>query len=422
MHYNEQGIKFMSKIEFLYPDGTVAYEITDDVIQNGSSINVTNQSGVRRTATISVDNWKGIYDSNKNRFFFNQLVKISTGAVYQNGDIEWYSQGVYYITNTNRVFSPNSRTTTFELQDKFSYFDKSAIPGSVQFKVGDDLISWIKSVLALDKGNGFLFDSQSPIFSNYFFTHTYTVQEIRKDSETGETETIDKEYYYYQCPQNDLFQGQYSDVLIRIANLMFASIGYDAQGHLRLESQNADVYDYNRPILWNFNTSNSTISSIDYSDNQQQMYNHIVINGAVVDGKLMTGEAIDQDPKSNMNYKYIGKITKYEQNQNLRTERLCQEYAEFLLNQYRKEAETITIQCAPLPHLSENCLITVQKDGVDDTRIPYIITGMTIPVSSTDQMTITASRVTFPVEFADTIVESNSAKYPLGVFELNTLY
>lgn len=93
-----------------------------------------------------------------------------------------------------------------------------------------------------------------------------------------------------------------------------------------------------------------------------------------------------------------------------------------MLNQYRKEAETITIQCAPLPHLSENCLITVQKDGVDDTRIPYIITGMTIPVSSTDQMTITASRVTFPVEFADTIVESNSAKYPLGVFELNTLY
>lgn len=131
MHYNEVGIKFVPKIEFLYPDGNTAHEITDDVIQDNSSINVVSDSGTRRTATVVVDNWKNTYDHYKNRFFFNQLVRLSIGAVYENGETEWFPQGIYYIANTGMVFNPSERTATFELIDKSYYLQQSAIPGNV---------------------------------------------------------------------------------------------------------------------------------------------------------------------------------------------------------------------------------------------------------------------------------------------------
>lgn len=419
MHYNEAGISFSAKIEFLHQDGSTAYEITDDVIKNGSSINISNESGTRRTATVTVDNWKNTYDNYKNRFFFNQLVRLSIGVTYSNGDTEWFPQGVFYISNTSMIFNPSERTTTFELVDKSLYLQRSAFPGNVKFAPGDDLIDWVKSVLKLDKGNGYQFDSMPPIFDNAFYTQSY--QHESKNSE-GQQEL--KTYYYYQCPEDESFTGQYSDVLDKVSTLMFAKWGYDANGHLRFDSFSGDTKssELNKPILWNFNTDNSIISSLEYSVDQKNMYNHVVVTGAVVDGKLMRGEALDDDSQSAMNYKVIGKVTYFEQNKQLYADSLCEEYAKFLLGQYKKIAESITITCPLLPHLREDCIITVQRDGVDSDRIPYLITGMSMPLSETEQMTITASRIDAPISYVEASSISSGFGFPLGNYYLNTLY
>ena len=73
-------------MEFLYPDGSVAYSIDDDVIQDGSTLNVSFQKiGSRRTATLVVDNWNRIYDLHPDKLWFGQQIKISIGVLLSDG-------------------------------------------------------------------------------------------------------------------------------------------------------------------------------------------------------------------------------------------------------------------------------------------------------------------------------------------------
>lgn len=367
-----------TKMEFLRDDETTQFEITDDIIQNQSSINVNYQNGIRRTATIVVDNWNNIYESNRNRMYFNQKVRILQGVPFPDGEIHYFPQGIYYVQNTSRIYNPSERFATFELADKAFYFQNN-IPGDrFEFRreLDPDIFSAVTSFLKQDKGNGNPFDCKPPVFDLSLYT---------KGS-------------YMLIEEDKQINGKYSDVLDFIAYKAIASWGYDADGYFHLEDTNADVNDWQKPTLWDFNTSNSTISEMHFQDNQTEMYNHVIIYGAVVDGEWVHGEAIDDDPSSVMYYKAIGKRTYYECKNEIATNEQCQAQADYYLSKYKKLNQSVQITCSPLPHLRENCLITIQRDGVDDTRIPYIITSMTMPLSQTEQMSITASRVERPLQ------------------------
>ena len=84
------------RLEWLNPDGTVRQAITGDFIAQGT-LNVNFNNGVRRTATITIDNQNNRYNFNINQLWFNQQFRLKMGLVLSNGEPYYINQGVFLI-------------------------------------------------------------------------------------------------------------------------------------------------------------------------------------------------------------------------------------------------------------------------------------------------------------------------------------
>ena len=105
------------RIEFLHDDGTTALEITEDAIDQGSTINVNYQNGARRSASLIMDNWDDTYSYNINKIWFGQKIRIRAGLYLTDGTPALFDQGVFYVSNPQDVFNPAQRTATLQLVD-----------------------------------------------------------------------------------------------------------------------------------------------------------------------------------------------------------------------------------------------------------------------------------------------------------------
>ena len=218
-------------MDFLYPDGSVAYSITDDVIQDGSTLNVAFQRiGSRRTATLVVDNWMRIYELHPDKLWFGQQIKISMGVLLPDGTEYLFPQGIFYVSNPSEVYYPSERTTTLSLVDKWAALDGTSFgyfPDMYKLVSGDHLYTAIQQLLLTDRGNGYPIDNLPPILSRQLLSKTYVVD--------GTT------YNYIDCPYTAKIGGSYSDVLSEINTMLVSTMGYDPVGQLRVEQANADV-------------------------------------------------------------------------------------------------------------------------------------------------------------------------------------
>lgn len=368
----------------MYPDGSVAHSIDDDVIQDGSTLNVSFQKiGSRRTATLVVDNWNRIYDLHPDKLWFGQQIKISMGVLLSDGTEYLLPQGVFYVSNPNEVYYPSERTTTLSLVDKWSALDGTVFgyfPDMYKLTVGNNLYTAISQLLLIDRGNGYPIDNIPPILSNQLLTKTYV------DGATT--------YNYIDCPYTAKISGAYSDVLNEINTMLVSTMGYDAVGNLRVEPANADIEDAYRPVLWGLSTNDTEFLGMRTNSHPESLYNHVVITGGTQNGHVARGEATDEDPRSPTSVLRIGKKTAPPEDQSkYYADAQCQELADFRLKQYKKLSAEVTIECSPIYHLQENCLITILREGVDDGNIPYLVSSWSLPIGQTGTMSITASKV-----------------------------
>lgn len=395
------------RIEFLHDDGSVALEITEDAIDQGSTLNVTYQNGARRSASIIMNNWLDTYTYNINKIWFGQKIQIKAGVYLSDGTPALFNQGVFYVSNPQDVFNPAQRTATLQLVDKWSYLDGSLfgkIAGVYLLNVDDDLFVALQQLLLTDRGNGFPLDNIPPMLSNYYIGRYTTV--------AGVTHRV------LDCPYTAKISGCYADVLNEIGTMLVATMGYDANGQLRVESINADIIPDNlRQILWQFTTDEPELFGVTETPQPQNMYNHIVITGGVLNGAIAKGEAINDDPSSPTNVNIVGKKTFPEERSKYYANSQCQELAEYYLNQYQNLSSTINISCSPMYHFQENQLVTVYREGKDDRVVPCLVSGWTLPIGM-GQMQITAKRLHAARDF--TVLQPQDAALPLGVYRLGS--
>lgn len=193
----------ITKIDFLYSNGSVAYSITDDVIQDGSTLSVSYQTiGTRRTATLVVDNWQRQYELHPDKIWFGQQIRISKGLVLPDGTEYLLPQGIFYISNPNEVFNPSERTTTLSLVDKWGYLDGTLfgnIPGTYILNVGDDLFAQITH-------NG----SQQFIYLSSLFTAAVSTASC-----------------YYKCFQDQRSSG-FTQEMVKYATVIDLTVAFGA--------------------------------------------------------------------------------------------------------------------------------------------------------------------------------------------------
>lgn len=371
------------KLEWLNPDDSIAYEITTDLYNTNGTLNVTNQSGCRRTFNLQIHNVDGRYDIDVNKVWLGQKVKLYLG-LYIDGTPYLIQQGVFYLTNPTDIMNTAENCIQLNCTDKWSYLDGTLfgnLDGIYKIPVNSDIFDAIKALLLTDRGNGVPIDSTKPNISTFFNTKMTALSngELVSVLKTPFTATIDK--------------GQtYADVLLQFNTMLAGVIYYDTVGRLNVEPNETDLLDKDKEILYKFDQNNSDILGKSQEFKFTEVFNNILCVGATTNGYLAKGRATNNNIKSDLCVQRIGKKTKVYEDTNYYSDGLCQDWANYLLRNNTILQTSLSLQTIPLYHLDVNKLITITNTKYHLKEEKFLINSLSIPLGL-GQMTISATSI-----------------------------
>ena len=385
----------LCKLEFLQPDGTVAYVLDNNpnnpksraFIQDGK-LNCNLQNGQRRSANVKIVNTDHAFDYAVNHVWFGQEILLSEGLILPDGSEFYLPQGVFLIKNPQEVLKPNQREAVYPLVDKWANLDGTLygrLEGTYEVPVGSDIFTAIKELLGEDRGNGQPVDRIEPLFTEYYngtetelpdgttAPNVVTPYTLREDSDTSSL----------------------ASVILGLNTMLAGWVGYDATGRFRLEPSQDDILDVQKPVQWAFTPTETQFLGATYTVKNTDVYNDVIIMGEALGTEPQAcARAQNLDPASDTNINLIGRKTYRESKQGYYTNQICAWYAEWKLKRITVLQKSVSIESTQMFHLSENNLVTIRrpdKPGMPMER--HLIQGFSRPLASTGPMTINAVSV-----------------------------
>ena len=387
------------RLRFLNPDGSTAFAL-DNNPRNGKSaafisdgtISANLQNGRRRSATVTLSNVDGQFDYDVNHIWFGQEIAIDEGLVLSNGEDYYIQQGVFLVETPEEQLQPSQKTATYNLVDKWSNLDGSLhgnLEGTYEVAVGTNIFDPISAILKLDKGNGQPIDRVTPIYTEYYNGKTQALPD-------GTTVGLAVSPYTLSVDAGN----SYASVILGLAEMLNAWVGYDSDGALRIDPSQDDILDTTKPILWQFSLKEAQILGATYTVKNTEVFNDYIVLGEQLDDYTQPhGRAVNLDPKSDTNVNKIGRKTVVESAAGYATDTQCQDLAEWRLKRSSVLQKSVSISCSQIFHIKENALVTVIR--TDKTGSPierHLVEGFSRPLASTGAMTISAVSVNdFPI-------------------------
>lgn len=389
----------IAKLEFLNPNGSVAFSVDNNprnsrsgaFLQNGT-ITCNLQNGKRRQATVQLANLDGEFDYAVNNLWFGQQVRLSEGLILPDGTDYYISQGIFELETPKENIQPEQNRITYTLTDKWANLDGTLL-GNLEdvyeVDAGTNIFQAMASILTLgryDAGNNseYPIDPIKPLFTNYYNDKTQTLTD-------GTVVSLINAPYDFISDAS----GTYADVLLGLAEMLAAWIGYNANGRLVVDASQDDINDADKPTLWDYSMDEKQLLSIDYTHKNTEVYNDIIVVGATGDDNFTPrGRAQDTDPSSSTCISRVGLKTKRIEMSNYYSNDICQSYADWMLKRYSVLQKSVTITSTQMFHISENSLITLKR--TDKTGLPkerHLIQSFSRPIGQTGNMTIEAVSV-----------------------------
>lgn len=371
-----------AKLEFLDQNGVPSFDVGSDFF-SGGQLSVNFQNGMRRTATVTLNNWDEIYSINVNKTWIGQQVRLLAGIVLPDGTDYLIQQGVFYISNPEEVYSPAEHTVRLNLVDKWGALDGTVggtLDGIYQINPGDDLCVALQQLLLLDRGNGIPIDNVAPVIDSYYKDKTCVLAD-------GTTIVP-----FTQAPHTSRTEADktYADVVLDINTMLVATVGYDSAGQLRIETANTDTKDNLRPVVWDFSVNEREFYSGTFSHKMSEMYNDVVVSGALIDGVNIRGRATNNNPMSPCSVNRTRRQTYYVDDTNLSTYEQCNDLAKYWLRKLTSVQKEASFTTTPIYHLRENNLVTLLRNEISNIPEKYLVTGFSLPLGGTGVMTINA--------------------------------
>lgn len=366
------------RLYLLNKNETIREEITQDLIVGGN-LHCMWQNGMRRTATITINNDGLRYTPNPNRLWFGQKFKLFAGIILDDGTEYLLPQGVFYSSNPGTSYLQSNRLATINLVDKWAYVDGSLfgrvkgayyIPKTVPFgnsAVNTKLTDAVRYTLEQNDGTGDKVDPVTPFFDTNI-------------------SNIDLPYTLRSSAT-----GTYGDVLLELNKMMIGSMGYDQNGRLCVTSDNADIDRSDQSIMWRFADDSTQLFTLDAVSQMSEVYNHIYVVGATIDGDIIKGEAACTSPKFDTNIERVGDKSLVVEDQKLYSAEYAQQRAEYELKKAQRLGYQLSGSSAPQFHWYPGCLITVPPMDVSHKARTLMITDYNLPLASVGAMTWTGT-------------------------------
>lgn len=390
----------LCRLRFLNPDGSTAFSLDNGVgnkragafIADGT-INCNLQNGKRRTATVTLSNVDGAYDYNVNNVWFGTEIALDEGLILPDGTDYYIQQGIFLLESPVEHLQPGQRTVTYNLVDKWANLDGTLfgyLDGIYEVPAGGSIYTPIVSLLEQDRGNGVPLDRMRPILTEYYIDKTQTLP----DGSTASLVTVPYDF------RVDGENGSVADIILGLAGMVNAWVGYDPSGALRLDPSQDDILDTDKPILWQFSLGETIFLGADYTVKNTEVFNDYIVVGEMLDNYSQpAGRATNNDPKSDTNVQTIGRKTMRESAAGFATTEQCVDLAVWKLKRATALHRAVSISCKQIFHIEENNLVTVvrtDKPGAPVER--HLVLGFSRPLSSGKEMTISCvSTADFPV-------------------------
>lgn len=420
----QKPFKKLAKLEFLNYDGSVSFSLGNNYkkgyggkhdsrafLQDGS-LNVALQNGRRRNASITLANKDDAFLYNVNNFWYGDQVRLSMGLVLPDGTEFYLPQGVFYIENPAAEWATNSATSTLDLADKWSYLDgtlfgrlmqtlqiQEEVNGNKQniFKAMQTLLFSSKMDISTPTENPALqIDNVPPVFTSFYNGKTYT----NKDGNVFLL--TDVPYDVTAGDGNSL-----ANLLLEMNEFLVSWIGYDATGALRVDPSQDEIPDSQKPILWDFSTSQPGLVRISQSDLIQDVYNDILVVGEGLKEAEVWGRATNVDPASDTNINLIGRKGLTEKQASYWQAEQCVNLASFLLKRKTVLQKSVNLTTQQMFHLTENQLIRLRRtDKLGSPVESHLINSFSIPIGETGEMTINCTSVN---DFSNLAIQTSSS-------------
>lgn len=382
----------LCRLRFLNPNGTTAFALDNNPKNKRSktfiasgSVTANLQNGQRLSATVTLDNANLEYETAVNKVWFGQKVALDEGLVLSNGT-EYYRQtGVFVIDNPQEKIDPKTRTVTYRLLDKWAELDGTLggkLDGTYEVPVGTNIFEPITALLTEDRGNGQVLDDVPPVYTEYYNGKT---QELTDGTTAYMTDTP-----YTLTVNAD--GGTVAQVILGLAGMVNAWVGYDNTGRLRIDPSQDDILDTNKPVLWRFTPEEAQLLGLAYTVKKEDVYNDYIIVGEMLDDYAQPGgRATNLDPRSDTNVNLIGRKTKYESASGYATDTQCRDLAEWKLKRSSILQKAVSISCIQMMHIDLNSLVEVVRTDKPGNPVErHLIQGYTRPLAYSGAMTINA--------------------------------
>ena len=385
----------LCRLRFLNPDGSTAFTLDNDPANKRSgafiasgSLNVNLQNGTRRTADVSVDNADGAFDYNYKQVWFGTEVALDMGVVLPDGTEFYLPQGVFRVVQPTENVSPEGKTAHFQLTDKWSGIDgtlNGVLESSYVVSEGTNIFSPIASILQQDRGDGQPYDGTTPVFTEYYNGKTQTLQ-------GGGTAALTEAPYDLTIDSDN---GTVADLVLGLAGMVNAWVGYDQTGTLRIDASQDDIDDSDKPVLWRFSTDEVQLLSLAYESKIADVRNDYIVVGMQMDDYSQpAARAQNLDPASDTNINFIGRRTERESRPEFATQTICEDYAVWKMKRAAVLHKAVTVSCNQVFHLDVNNLSEIDRtDKTPAETEVHLIQGFTIPLAGDQPMSITATSV-----------------------------
>nr|DAR23204.1 MAG TPA: tail protein [Bacteriophage sp.] len=389
----------VTRLEFLTPSGSVGYALDNDYknkrsgafLQQGS-ISCNLQNGTRRQAEITLSNLDDAYNYAVGQVWFGQQIRILEGLVLSDGTEYLIPQGIFEIVTPTETVTPELKTVTYQLTDKWANLDGTLggnLEGAYSVSTGTNIFEAIDAVLRLDRytmenEGAQPIDAVSPVYTGYYNSMTQTLSD-------GSLWPLTTTPYTYLSGDGETL----ADVVLGLCEMLAAWVGYNHIGRLVVDPSQDDIADTTKPVLWDFTDAEKQFLGAQYTFQNTEVYNDIIVAGATSDdGRTARARVQNRDPASDTCISRIGLKTLRLEMPNYYSDEICRDYAEWKLKRTTALTKEVAITSTQMFHIVENEIVTLERNDKPGHPIErFVVQGFTRPLAQQGTMTINAVSV-----------------------------
>lgn len=280
------------------------------------------------------------------------------------------SEGIYYMTDPQLTDGSQGHNIQVQLYDKFAMLD-GTLQGNddIDYEIpwGSFIEDAIKNLLTLPRDNkGTPLDFKEVIFP---IRHRgkKTAYTIKKTGANSVGELIKELALSISCEAK-----------------------YNEYGHLEIKDSLADLDYHNRSLAWIYRDSDFGEPNLQI--NRSSIKNKVTVVGANINGHLVKGEAINDNPDSiySVNGVYGVRSVKITDDL-LSTYTLCEDRARYELKKYAQNYATLTFTSMYIPHMEPGDLFAWTYEKWNIYNEIFLVTSLSQGEDGT--MSVSAANV-----------------------------